>query len=495
MPSELTFSVWQKAFAADGAYGAALKEIGYAGFRDGEDKESLLERVFGRAYLNLSLLEPLYFGEIPFNIVADPRPHLKFSWKKLTLKSLFLAPLSFFRMLRVGWRVQSYRKDYIDKAEKALIQFEEKELKYSYAPEQYEKWTSDQLLKEINDAESLFTQKALKWPFVLIILIESTTQGLEKFLKKSFGENGSKQMLNEWMSHGLHTETMAMYDIFNESELTKDKVFNFYSAYGHRATGELELSHPRWIELSDTLFKKDKKNKKYISKKVFDENYIYDKIKEAPLLYRQVLKEEWEILRSLLELRETWKMQIMKPYARLRWYVLELGRRLNLNNEVFWYSLDEISNMIFDDINVLERKQKSKIFSHINFPTVVSLEQIEKSLKGEFNHSQKIMEGVGISPGMVYGEIKVIKDPQKEMDEDWPENIIIVAEATDPGWTPLFQKAKGIIVSKGGVLSHCAIVAREMALPAVSGVNNCSHIFKDGQKVWLDGSHGRISVD
>ena len=70
-----------------------------------------------------------------------------------------------------------------------------------------------------------------------------------------------------------------------------------------------------------------------------------------------------------------------------------------------------------------------------------------------------------------------------------------MAENTDPGWTPLFAKAKGVIVDKGGVLSHCAIVAREMNLPAVSRVRQCHRILKNGDKVWVDGNNGRISID
>ena len=76
--------------------------------------------------------------------------------------------------------------------------------------------------------------------------------------------------------------------------------------------------------------------------------------------------------------------------------------------------------------------------------------------------------------------------------ENWPDNTILVAEATDPGWTPLFEKSKAIIVSRGGILSHCAIVAREMGLPAVGEVYGTMSLLKEGEYVWVDGINGTI---
>ncbi len=69
---------------------------------------------------------------------------------------------------------------------------------------------------------------------------------------------------------------------------------------------------------------------------------------------------------------------------------------------------------------------------------------------------------------------------------------ILVAETTDPGWTSIFAKVKGIVVERGGVLSHCSILAREMALPAVGSIISVRHKLKTGDKVWVDGNTGRV---
>ena len=68
----------------------------------------------------------------------------------------------------------------------------------------------------------------------------------------------------------------------------------------------------------------------------------------------------------------------------------------------------------------------------------------------------------------------------------------MVARATDPGWTPLFLNAAGIILEVGGLLQHGALVAREYCKPCVAGIDGAVDRFQDGQLVELDGTSGII---
>lgn len=69
---------------------------------------------------------------------------------------------------------------------------------------------------------------------------------------------------------------------------------------------------------------------------------------------------------------------------------------------------------------------------------------------------------------------------------------ILVAERTDPGWTLLFPAAAGILVERGSLLSHSAIVAREMAIPCVVSVPGLMSALRDGEVVEMDGTAGTI---
>ena len=71
---------------------------------------------------------------------------------------------------------------------------------------------------------------------------------------------------------------------------------------------------------------------------------------------------------------------------------------------------------------------------------------------------------------------------------------IVVVKHTDPGWTPLFGICKGLIVENGGLLSHAAIISRELNLPCIIGVENATKLLKDGQQISMDGSTGKINI-
>ena len=74
------------------------------------------------------------------------------------------------------------------------------------------------------------------------------------------------------------------------------------------------------------------------------------------------------------------------------------------------------------------------------------------------------------------------------------QDYILVCPSTDPGWTPLFVNARGLIVERGGVLSHGAIVARDFGIPAVV-LEGATQILTDGSILDLDANHGTIIVN
>jgi pyruvate,water dikinase len=71
---------------------------------------------------------------------------------------------------------------------------------------------------------------------------------------------------------------------------------------------------------------------------------------------------------------------------------------------------------------------------------------------------------------------------------------ILVAPSTDPGWTPLFLTAGGLVMEMGGSNSHGAVVAREYGIPAVVGVAGATERISTGQVVTVDGGAGRVTI-
>jgi phosphohistidine swiveling domain-containing protein len=102
------------------------------------------------------------------------------------------------------------------------------------------------------------------------------------------------------------------------------------------------------------------------------------------------------------------------------------------------------------------------------------------------------LQGLGISAGVVTGPVRVLRS-LAEADRLKPGEIL-VTQATDPGWTPLFLSAAGLVMEMGGMLSHGAVVAREYGLPAVVNVSGATGRLRDGQMITVDGSRGVVWV-
>ena len=114
----------------------------------------------------------------------------------------------------------------------------------------------------------------------------------------------------------------------------------------------------------------------------------------------------------------------------------------------------------------------------------------EPTLAGKLDTaSPRELTGTGCCPGVVRERVRVVRDPREAHDVT---GRILVAERTDPGWTLLFPAVRGLLVQRGSLLSHSAIVAREMGLPCVVGVTGLLDTLRDGELVEMDGTSGRI---
>jgi pyruvate,water dikinase len=98
-------------------------------------------------------------------------------------------------------------------------------------------------------------------------------------------------------------------------------------------------------------------------------------------------------------------------------------------------------------------------------------------------------KGTGCCPGIVRGPVRVIVDPR---DAILKAGEILVAERTDPGWIMLFASAAGLLVERGSLLSHSAIVSREMGIPAIVSIPRITRELTNGQWVEMNGSTGTV---
>jgi len=100
------------------------------------------------------------------------------------------------------------------------------------------------------------------------------------------------------------------------------------------------------------------------------------------------------------------------------------------------------------------------------------------------------LAGQTASAGVARGRVRVVMDPSRI--DHFEEGDILVAEATRPDYVPLMKKAAAIITDSGGMLSHAAVVSREMKKPCVVGLQVATRVFKDGDLVEVDATRGIV---
>lgn len=486
-PTPLSFGLWQRAFTRAGALGSALHELGYAGSESRElfPHESVLESVFAKPYVNLSRMERLYFGATPYVMVPRPRPHLEFRWRKLTLGALLNCIPGTWRMMSVAWRLGTGRRDILKRAETALAEFQRAH-RLPNDPLIYRDWEAPALRERFDTLSRLFTHEALVEPLKLMIAIESAQQGL----LREIGE----ARLGEWIATRLRLPSLEMATEFARAAAQPSRRAAFLARFGHRGPGELDLAQPRWSELGERAFVGGDAASPTAAPRAAREEERAPA--EAIGVREKMAEADWAILSRMLELREHWKDALLSVYAHLRWVAVELGRQSGLGEQIFWLKPSELPRAwgpsAIDRARLQElvarRRQRHEWLQPVSLPLVFSLVDLQAGPAA----AQETEQGEGLSGGLAYGEVRLVSDPTRIDWKRWPENAVLVAENTDPGWTPLFVKARAVVTERGGALSHCAIVAREMGLPAVSGIRSCMSKFKEGEHVWVDGTRGVV---
>ena len=101
------------------------------------------------------------------------------------------------------------------------------------------------------------------------------------------------------------------------------------------------------------------------------------------------------------------------------------------------------------------------------------------------------LSGLAGSPGQAEGPLFIVLTPDDFAR--FPKGSVLVARTTNPTWTPLFYNAAAVVTESGGPLSHGAVTAREMQIPAVMAVRGCLTRLKTGDRVRVDGSLGRVT--
>jgi len=212
-----------------------------------------------------------------------------------------------------------------------------------------------------------------------------------------------------------------------------------------------------------------------------------------------------KVMHDSVHFRENIKFYFSRRADIFKVHLMELARRavqkgnLTHDSDIFFLTLDELQKLGLptngDSLKSLIRERQKQFKSLQSLPC--PLHRIEGAGSTTLFFTEKkehtgTFKGVGASAGKAVGKVRIILDLH-EGDRFMPGEILVTT-ATAPSWTPLFSLAGAVVVEIGSLLSHGAVVAREIGIPAVIGIPGIVEALHDGDLVAVDGSSGTVEV-
>ena len=206
--------------------------------------------------------------------------------------------------------------------------------------------------------------------------------------------------------------------------------------------------------------------------------------------------------RSYCWLREEVRDRSTRLYAQIRRYALDMGRRLQARgvladpDDVFYLPFlehlraakgdrtpEEVQGLVAENRAYLARFARYRPPGEIG----AGLRARRQPAPGT-----SALTGVGGAPGVARGRARVVRSLAEAHRVE--RGDVLVAEFTDPGWTPLLERVSAVVTEVGGVLSHAAVIAREYGVPAVLSVRGATDVVPDGAELEVDGDAGEVRV-
>ncbi|WP_043805712.1 PEP/pyruvate-binding domain-containing protein [Paenarthrobacter aurescens] len=293
----------------------------------------------------------------------------------------------------------------------------------------------------------------------------------------------------------------------------------FLRKYGHRAVAEIDLGMPRWsddpthilgvianyLRLSDGAEAPDQQ----FTQAALDADeqvarFVARARAKSPL-HAVIVRLALDRTRRFAGLRELPKYNLVLGLSAARKQLLLIGdelvaaQRIERPEDIFFLDLDDVEIALAgDDVHEVVAERRAAYLQELrrkHIPRVLLSDGTEPEATPGRNEGKQrpgTLSGSPASAGLVSAPARVIMDP---VGAHLEPGEILVAPSTDPGWTPLFLTAGGLVMEMGGANSHGAVVAREYGIPAVVGVPDATSRIRTGQRITVDGAAGTVSIE
>ena len=334
-----------------------------------------------------------------------------------------------------------------------------------------------------------------------------------------------KSLFNSHSSEEIYQEVQSNPKCFQ----LKRNIDSYLKKWGFRCSGELMffstnyIEEPnKFIELLQVYMSQDAQDPRQAiaikdqERKLAMRRFAWKIIKKRSIFFPVSILEvgmlylSAKLCKQAISSRERVRYKQAEMYYHFKTIIKKIGAQFEEEQQItnvddlFFLSYKEIgellssSSMFSKDLKqvIQERRSRFNLESNNEYPQnfTTAFGERPESVKEEVSYNGDFTEfnGLAVSGGKIKGSVKVLESVLDS--EKLNKGDILVTKQTDPGWAMVFPLIGGLIVERGGALSHGAIVAREFGIPAVIGIANITEILKDNDVVILDGNLGKIQL-
>ena len=286
-----------------------------------------------------------------------------------------------------------------------------------------------------------------------------------------------------------------------------EKIKEYIQNYGDRNLEELKLESKTFRTNPELLTQKIQEYREDMDKLAEIYKSINTETQDINIKVGYVAKKLARKCTLGIKNREISRLNRSRIFGMVRSMTLRWGEIyqeqgiIENQNDIFYLSLEEIKSLILDKKSMTDviRKRKDDYRLYECLPAYNRIIFMGKEFNkshtnvnmNKFYTDAKELRGIPCSNGKVKGKVLVIANVNDVKDV---KDKILVTKMTDPGWVFLLATAKGIISEKGSLLSHTAIISRELGIPSIVGVANLLDTVKSGDIIEMDGTTGNITI-
>ena len=292
----------------------------------------------------------------------------------------------------------------------------------------------------------------------------------------------------------------------------------YLEKYGHRGPQEAELSIPRPAEAPEWL---DKQLAEYEQNPVDVDTLLAQRRAEFEAAWQrlqvrypkkaQKLRRQINKVGPAARLREAVRDEVTRFLWVEREWAVRAGALTGLDDDIFLMTIDEVLALLSgDDAATVFIPGRRETYAHYRglppYPMIIRGRFDPFRWAADPNRRNDIYDATAAAPvftsntisgfagaaGCVEGRVRVLDGP--EQGDQLQPGEILVAVTTNVGWTPLFPRAAAVVTDVGAPLSHAAIVARELGIPAVVGCGSATTRLRTGNRVRVDGGRGTVEI-